>query len=223
MLRPRPPAAEPVLTLTLITPPIKISTRIGAYHVKVLNSWLYYVGAQLSAAAAARDWSLPTHLRIAQVRELLGIAKAPSSAQYIFDYLVADPRNKVVIFCIHRSSLNMMRQYLWSFGARILYAGTGEAKRNRIVKDFQTKHDKQVLVCQSKVAGLDLTLTAAGLVFILEPSWIPEDNYKAITRVYRPGQRHHVTAVFAGLPDTADAEVSEALMHDAQMIADIFG
>ncbi|MDR2812647.1 MAG: DEAD/DEAH box helicase [Puniceicoccales bacterium] len=65
--------------------------------------------------------------------------------------------------------------------------------RNVVVDEFQNIANHAVMLVSLKAGGTGITLTAAELVFLMDPWWNPATERQAIDRVHRIGQEKNVT------------------------------
>lgn len=114
--------------------------------------------------------------------------------------------NKVVVFVWHRATANALVKRLHSRGIKNVACVTGDVvqtKRTQIVRDF-TDGDTQVLIATIKTMGESVNLQAASDLVFIESSWTAADMDQARDRVYRNGQKRHVTVTHIVAADTVD-------------------
>lgn len=61
-------------------------------------------------------------------------------------------------------------------------------RRDKILNNFKQKADCRILLISIKTGGLGLQLSAANVVFLLDPWWNPAVEMQAVDRVHRIGQ-----------------------------------
>ncbi|MDR3317602.1 MAG: DEAD/DEAH box helicase [Puniceicoccales bacterium] len=102
---------------------------------------------------------------------------------------------KVVIFSQFVSFLQRIKGMLRERFPEIeLFEIIGSTKnRNIIVDNFQTIPKKAIILVSLKAGGIGITLTAAEVVFLMDPWWNPSTEKQAMDRVHRIGQDKQVT------------------------------
>ncbi|MDR2807287.1 MAG: DEAD/DEAH box helicase [Puniceicoccales bacterium] len=105
------------------------------------------------------------------------------------------PRKKVVIFSQFVRFLQRIKLMLQkNFPSVSLCEIIGATKhRNEVVENFQTIENCAVILVSLKAGGVGITLTAAELVFLMDPWWNPSTEKQAMDRVHRIGQDKKVT------------------------------
>lgn len=114
--------------------------------------------------------------------------------------------NKVVVFCWHRATVEALAYRLRDRSIKKLSCvsgGTPMPQRTRIVEEF-THGDTPVLIATIKTLGESVNLQAAADLVFIESSWTAADMDQARDRVYRNGQRSHVTVTHIVAADTVD-------------------
>lgn len=147
---------------------------------------------------------------VSTARRLVGAAKAESAADMIACELEGGVE-KAIAFCQHTATIDCLAEKLAPFGAHVIDGRTPANKRQGILDAFQFGNTTRALICHGRAAGEGLTLTAANRVFLVEPSWNPEDNAQMIARAWRRGQTQRVRASFLYLPGSIDEAVSRVL------------
>jgi len=125
---------------------------------------------------------------------------------------------KIVIFSQFVSMLDNIKEALQLKGIKSLML-TGKTKnRANIIQEFQENEQERVLLLSLKAGGTGLNLTAASLLFLVDPWWNPAVEAQAIDRIYRIGQQQAVTAVRLISPNTIEEKIME-LQKNKQFIA----
>ena len=137
----------------------------------------------------------------AQLRRLLGLAKAGAAAEMI----VEEYDGPCVVFAYHLDVIEMLAEALRAAGLRVavLTGATSEAGRVERVEGFQAgRYDVflgQIIACQTA-----LTLTRARRGYSVEPWWAADTNWQAAKRLHRIGQAHPVLVRALLVPGTID-------------------
>ena len=114
--------------------------------------------------------------------------------------------NKTVVFAWHRATVRAMSARLEKAGIphHAIDGDVKEKDRSAYVKDFQENPETKVIVATIKTLGEAVTLHAASDLIFIESSWVPTDMEQAADRVYRIGQKNHVTITNIVAKDTVD-------------------
>jgi SNF2 family DNA or RNA helicase len=164
--------------------------------------------------------SSETHL--ATLRRLLGEAKAAPAAEWAREKLSTGV-DKILLFAWHTNVIETLAGLLLDFNPVTITGATSTADRDDAVRRFQDNPETRVFVGQIKAAGTAITLTAASHIGIVEPSWVPGENYQAICRAHRLGQRDSVLASFLYLRGTLDERIMQTFRRKAAEIAELQG
>lgn len=156
-----------------------------------------------------------------QWREL-GEAKVGPAINWINDFLAQHPDKKLVVFCHHRSVIEMLTA-AFPGTAVSLYGGTSPKAREAAVTQFQSNPSVRLFVGQTMAAGTSITLTAASDVLVLEPEFSALDMYQAISRCHRLGQTEPVTAFYAYADDPVDERIARAVRRRTEDFEKLIG
>lgn len=178
----------------------------------------------LSVVAALEDHGADGLARIAPhvatLRRVTGMAKVAVCAEWAKDYL-SQTRKKIVIFAHHKMVLDVLQEEFGIEAVRLDGSCTPEQRQSAVDK-FQTNPLCRVFLGQLQAAGVGITLTAAEVCLIVEPSWVPSENEQAIMRIHRIGQENHCFAYFACLADSIDEKIVKVAARKADDIARLF-
>lgn len=157
-------------------------------------------------------------------RRELGLAKLPVAVEWIENFLSGSDK-KLVVFAHHTDVIEglMGEKRLAGFNPVSIYGKTPNSYRSKYVERFQSDDTCRLFVGHVISAGTSITLTAASDVLLLEPDWTPINNYQAISRCHRIGQRGSVTAYFAHAAGTIDERIAALLRRKAKDFAQLFG
>lgn len=158
---------------------------------------------------------------VTTLRRLTGLVKVAPALELLTDELSSGALDKVVIFAVHRETIDQLTKGLASFGAVQLHGGTSSSARQAAIDGFQTDPKIRVFVGQVAAAGTAITLTAADNVVFVESSWVPADNAQAASRCHRIGTTKPVLARFLALAGSVDELVQEALARKTRAITEI--
>lgn len=107
--------------------------------------------------------------------------------------------SKVVIFSQFTSMINLTAKVLRENGIKC-HVLTGETKagaeRERLITEFQEDDETRVFLVNTNAGGVALTLDRADDMFILDETWIPDDQEQAEDRLHRASRNHQVTIYY---------------------------
>lgn len=159
---------------------------------------------------------------VVTMRRFDGLRKVAPVATMLREELDND-YYKVVVFAIHKWTIENLRRALSGYGAMSLYGGTSVAKRQRNIDKFQDPDSKaRVFIGNIQAAGTAITLTAAHHVVFVEQSWVPGENAQAAMRCHRIGQTQPVTVRFVSLNESTDQQVVRVLRKKTKELTQVF-
>ncbi|KAK9664442.1 hypothetical protein RND81_14G042300 [Saponaria officinalis] len=120
---------------------------------------------------------------------------------------------KSVVFSQFRKMLLLLEEPLKAAGFKTLRLdGSMTAKkRGQVIETFgsSTPDSPTILLASLKASGTGINLTAASVVYLLEPWWNPATEEQAMDRVHRIGQKNEVKIVRIIAKDTIEERVLE--------------
>ncbi|MGK6351308.1 DEAD/DEAH box helicase [Parapedobacter sp. DT-150] len=117
------------------------------------------------------------------------------------------PYHKVVVFSQFVSMLHLIEDMLNSIGVRYVSLSGSTRGREQVVTAFQDDPEVRVFLVSLKAGGTGLNLTAAEVVYLIDPWWNPAVENQAIDRVHRIGQDKKIVAYRLVTPDTVEEKV----------------
>jgi hypothetical protein len=109
----------------------------------------------------------------------------------LLDELGAAHQEKVLIFGIYNKSIEAMAEWFSDFNPAVVY-GKSDSKKN--VKKFLNDDTCRLMIAHYKSGGVGLNLQdVCRYVICVEPTSVPGEFLQAVERVYRKGQKKHVT------------------------------
>jgi SNF2 family DNA or RNA helicase len=164
---------------------------------------------QITAGIEAGDLSNIDANSVSTVRRVIGLAKVAGVVELVKDDLEADPGLKVAIFGIHRDPLRYMRDMLRPYKAGLIFGGTAAEKRDAMLTAFRDNPKNRVMVGNLASAGMGIDMSAADLLYIFEPSWIPSDNAQVLSRIINVREPDRLKEVrFVSLATSVDDAVT---------------
>lgn len=161
---------------------------------------------------------------VAQLRSFNAALKVDAIFNIIKDEVEADHHAKIIIFAVHKAAIEGLRLKLEKEKIRCvtLYGGTPDAKRNKHIDEFQNRPRCNVFIGNIQACGTAINLTASNNIIFLEQSYVPADNFQAVCRAHRNGQKRPVFVRIATLPGSIDERVQAILMRKMKELAQIF-
>lgn len=147
---------------------------------------------------------LPPLEGMASVRAELGLEKVPYAIEFIKNLLESE--DKVIVFCVHKEVVKLIRTALIEYGVSVITGGTPTNKRQGMVDDFQAGPNR-VFIGNIQAAGMGLTLTKACHVIFVESSWVPGENMQAEDRAHRISQDKQVWIHYLVWYGSMDAQI----------------
>lgn len=130
-------------------------------------------------------------------------------------------QHKIIVFSQFVKMLNLIKEALDKQKIPALML-TGQSKnRGQLVRDFQSDKDIPVFLVSLKAGGTGLNLTAADVVYLVDPWWNPAVEQQAIDRIYRMGQQKAVTAVRLISPNTVEDKIQTLQQHKKEISSSI--
>jgi len=117
------------------------------------------------------------------------------------------PYHKIVVFSQFVSMLHLIADMLDDIGIRYVSLTGGTRNREQVVNAFQEDPAIRIFLISLKAGGTGLNLTAAEVVYLVDPWWNPAVENQAIDRVHRIGQEKKVVAYRLVTPGTVEEKV----------------
>jgi SWI/SNF-related matrix-associated actin-dependent regulator of chromatin subfamily A-like protein 1 len=156
------------------------------------------------------------------LRRYIGMQKVPQFCDIIAEELESEMIDKIVIFAVHKSVIENVRQRLRKFNPVTLYGNTPPLKRQKNVDDFMTNPKCRVFIGNIVAAGVGITLTSSHEVAFIEADWVPANNAQASMRCHRIGQTSPVRVRFFTCADSVDEQIQKALLRKTRELTKIF-
>ncbi|KAL2895836.1 putative SWI/SNF-related matrix-associated actin-dependent regulator of chromatin subfamily A member 3-like 1 [Bienertia sinuspersici] len=153
--------------------------------------------------------------------------KASSKVSVLVKLLSENRGVKSVVFSQFRKMLLLLEEPLKAAGFKTLRLdGTMSAKkRKQVIHDFGGCGDDSptILLASLKASGTGINLTAASVVYLLEPWWNPATEEQAMDRVHRIGQKNDVKIVRIIARNTIEERVLELQEKKKELAKGAFG
>lgn len=151
----------------------------------------------------------------ATLRRLLGLAKVEPTIAYAEDWLAANDGK----LCLYGHHKEVLEAFARVFRGRCAVITGATTDRQVQIDRFQTDDSVRVFIGQIQAAGEAITLTRASEVLLVEPSWVPSQNYQVIKRIHRIGQDKPCQARFVTVAGSIDEAINRALARKEAMIS----
>lgn len=160
---------------------------------------------------------------MAELRQYTGLAKVPAVVEIVGGELERNEVDKIVLFAVHKSVIETLREGLRKYKPVTLYGGTPPTKRQEHIDKFQKDPKCRVFIANIAAAGTAVTLTAARHAAFVECDWTNANNAQAAMRVHRIGQERTVYIRFFSLANSTDERVAEVLRRKIRDELSVFG
>jgi SNF2 family DNA or RNA helicase len=203
----------PPQTIRMETVPIDNRNDYQILHNQYMQTGAFPAFNRFANQGASR-LSLTTQMLMTTAR-----GKARAVVQWLQKALADQPKRKIIVFCTHTGMLDVIYRRV-SPGRALMINGTVSAKkRTKIVEQFETSDDYDIIVCNIIAAGAGITLNAATLTVLAELPWSPRHVLQAKDRNWRIGQNEATEVVFLVAEDTIEEKLCRVLT-EKENIAD---
>ncbi len=117
------------------------------------------------------------------------------------------PHHKIVVFSQFVSMLHQIEHMLKEIAVPYVSLTGATRQRGQVVDAFQENPTVRVFLVSLKAGGTGLNLTAADVVYLVDPWWNPAVEAQAIDRVHRIGQDKKTTAYRLITPNSVEEKV----------------
>src|SRR3989338_4734973 len=117
--------------------------------------------------------------------------------------------HNVLLFSSFVKMLHLFREYFEGKGIKLAYLDGATRNRESVVREFQENPDIKLFLISIKAGGLNLNLTAADYVFIVDPWWNPAVEMQAMDRTHRIGQDKNIFVYKTIMKDSVEEKILE--------------
>lgn len=174
------------------------------------------------ANATAGDLKAQLQTEIATLRRQTGLMKIQLAVDFLREELEGGQLDKVVVFSYSTDVCKAIAEGLSKYGSSLITGDTPNAKRWEAIDRFQKESDR-VMSSQILAGGMNLTLTAAHNVVLVETDWVPDNNMQAIYRCRRIGQKFPVLARVLSVTGTIDELMQTAAVRKMRQMVQMYG
>ena len=146
-------------------------------------------------------------VRINVLRQLVSKGKRKSIIEWIENFLEND--RKLVLFGYHIREIEEIAEY---FKIKPIIGSTSIDDRQKIIDDFQENEETKLIILNTKIGGVGITLTAAHHLAFLSLGWTPGEISQAEKRIHRIGTKFPVNVYCLLGVNTIDEDMYSLIM-----------
>lgn len=185
------------------------------YHLAKTDfiKWLKSISL-VRAKRAARSQALT---KVGYLLRLVARLKLEWTSQWIEEFFVAHPGEKLVAFTMHTFVIDELKR---KFGKEALVIDGRVVGRKRVetVRQFQSSRRVSLLLGNWKAAGVGITLHAAHHAAALDLPWTPGDLVQGEDRIHRIGQKEKVTVHYLTALETIEQNQIKILRKKSKIL-----
>lgn len=157
---------------------------------------------------------------VAALRQLLAIDKFPTIRDHLKELF--EVKDKVVVFCHHRSMIRMINETFQQMQPALVYGGISAEKKYEEVQRFQTDPNCRLFIGNIQ-ASIGITLTASDIGVFAEIDWVPGNIFQAVDRIHRIGQDRGVLIQFFIIENTLEDYMLQTVVFKKHIIEELIG
>ena len=158
--------------------------------------------------------------QVSSIRRVTAELKVPLTVAHVEEYLVSNPRAKVLILGWHEEPIQAIVRGLARYGA---LAFTGKTRnRDQVIAAFQNDPRHRAFTGNIVACGTGIDLSAADAVVMHETLFTPGDNAQAAMRPVNRNKTAPVPVDVVGLAGTIDEGVARTVARKMQMMTDVY-
>lgn len=144
-----------------------------------------------------------------EIYEMVSNAKMDILKETVEDIISAG--EKIVIFARFTHEIKAIYTELIKMNAKSLILDGSVKDKGGAVKEFQENKDIKVIICQTQVGGVGITLTAASVAIFYSMSFSLIDYLQAVGRIHRIGQKTRCLYINLIAKNTVDEKILSAI------------
>lgn len=152
------------------------------------------------------------------MRRYTALQKCPAIVDIVSRELDRGEYEKLVIFAVHRDTIEFLRQAFRKYRPVTLYGGTSLQARKANLDKFHNNPKCRIFLGQIIAAGTNVDLSCASDILLMEQSFVPGENAQAIMRCHNIKQSKAVHVRVATLANDIDERVQEVLRRKTRDI-----
>ena len=203
----------PDLTRTRI--PVEVKKFEIEEALKSLTQWVKENGHSNGGRAEAM-------VRLGKLRQAIGLAKVPIVLDMVEDILEQDESQKVVVYAVHHSVVQLLLEGLKKYGVSSITGETSQAERQLRIDNFQKRAMPRVMVISS-AGGEGIDLYKADRVIFNERAWTSAEEEQVESRCHRFGQKNAVESIYLIASATVDRDMDALIESKRGLIMDVIG
>lgn len=203
--------------------PVGVWMEMSGEQARIYRDMVKHGAADMAGGNLIANGVLAELTRYSQLANSAGQMVAgefrPALPSNKFDWIVAalDERgiratgsegdSKVVIASQYTQLINLYAAELaaMGIGCYVLTGDTSSKERERQVKEFQSDQTHtRVFLLNTKAGGVAITLDAADDLFMVDETWVPDDQEQVEDRLHRASRMHSVTIYYLRTLGTVD-------------------
>ena len=118
---------------------------------------------------------------------------------------------KVVIFARFTSEIHEIKRAITKMDISCLVLDGSVKDKGSVIKEFQDNKDIKVIICQTQVGGVGITLTAASVIVFYSLTFSLIDYLQAVGRTHRIGQKNRCLYISLITKNTVDENIQDAI------------
>jgi SWI/SNF-related matrix-associated actin-dependent regulator of chromatin subfamily A-like protein 1 len=195
-----------------------ISVAVPKIHEyqKALDDFLMWVRKQ-DPSRVLRSRRSDGLVKVGHLIRLAARLKMDSSIGIIKNYLLDNPKKKLVVMAVHKP---IIKRIINTIGVKcVVIDGSVTGRiRQAAVDQFQNDSKTRLSVCNIKAAGTGITLTAADRLDFVELWWNPGTHLQAEDRIHRIGQKNAVRIYYHVGRHTIEEKVCRIIQAKQEII-----
>jgi len=203
----------PDLTRTRI--PVEVKKHEIEEALKSLTQWVKENGHSNGGRAEAM-------VRLGKLRQAIGLAKVPIVLDMVEDILEQDESQKVVVYAVHHSVVQLLLEGLKKYGVSSITGETSQAERQSRIDNFQKRAMPRVMVISS-AGGEGIDLYKADRILFCEREWTSGAEEQAEARCHRMGQKNAVEAIYLIATATVDRDMDSLIEQKREIFQQLIG
>jgi SWI/SNF-related matrix-associated actin-dependent regulator 1 of chromatin subfamily A len=158
---------------------------------------------------------------ISTLRREMGEAKTPRAIEHIRYLLDIVEVPKIVVFCHHKSVMDMLIEALHGYGIEQNRGGMTTQAKDEAKLNFISGDPRIFIVQLDTSEGIDGLQHVSSYAVFVEPAWRPGTNEQCVDRCHRIGQHDNVVAQFIIAEGSFDEKVLHAVIGKAQVTHEV--
>lgn len=158
--------------------------------------------------------SLTTQMLMSTAR-----GKARAVVEWLRKALADRPSEKIIVFAINTGMIDVLYRRVSPGRALMIDGSVSAKKRTKIIEQFETDPNIDLIVCQIVAAGAGITLNAATRTVFTQLPWSPRHAAQAKDRNWRIGQTKATEVIFLVAENSIEEKLCR-ILTDKENIAD---